>query len=205
MRATIASTLLALSATAFAQYTYDNASAPFALVLSSASANLENYTLGACHEGAALEGLCVGGVYDASTAPTYTFNSSTYNLANPPSNGGGPAGILIFSLPVSGFNEPSGLGLFYNPVSNLALPIFEPGTDNVVYVSFDAENKLNIQGGVDNGNTTQEEEETVVYYNWQVCQTFFEGYTYTALAWIVGNGAANNPTCSPVTVNRVFV
>lgn len=206
MRAAVATTLLALSASAFAQYTFDNASAPFALVVDSSNPALDNHVLSACHEGAAIEGLCLGPVYDASTAPTYTFNSSTYDLANPPANGGGAVGIVIYQLPVSGLptpTEPEGLTLVYNPISNLALPFFEPGTDNVIYFSFDADNKLNLQGVLDNGNTT-EEEQTVVAYNWQICTTFNAGYSYTALAWIVGGGVANNPTCSPVNVTRVF-
>ncbi|KAH8816360.1 hypothetical protein F5884DRAFT_219119 [Xylogone sp. PMI_703] len=202
MRAAIASSLLALSATALAQYTFDNASDPFTLVVSSTNAAYDNHFLTACHEGAAIEALCLGGVSgsDNVTAPTFTFNSSTYNLANPPANGGGAQGLLIYILQPGGINEPEALTLSYNPVSNIAVPLFEPGADYATYFSFDAEDKLNLQGAVDNGSIPQE---SAPYYNWQICQTYV-GYAYTTLAWLVGSGTSNNPTCEAVTVKRVF-
>ncbi|RFU34564.1 hypothetical protein B7463_g1760, partial [Scytalidium lignicola] len=198
MRAATTTSLLALSATALAQY--NNASSPFALVLSSSNSAYDGHSLAPCHEGAAIEALCVGGVYAQASAQTYTFNSTTSLLANPPTNGGGADGILIFSLPVQGVSEPEAFSLQYNPASNVAVPLFEPGTESVTYVSFDASDKLNIQGAVDNGTIGSP---SVPYYRWQVCKTFV-GYSYTTLAWIVGSGASDNPTCEPVTVKRVF-
>lgn len=201
MRPAAIAGLLALSATAFAQY--DQASDPFRLVVFSKNPDYYNHTLVPCHEGAATEALCLGPEYDPQNAPVYTFNTSAYNLAHPPANGGGPVGILVYLLGIHDGNESSGLGLSYSDVSNVAVPLFSPGTSDVTYVAFDNSNSLNIQGEVDQGNPPSEDD-THPSYNWYICKTY-RGYSYTTLAWVVGNGLPDNPTCTAVTVERFFV
>ncbi|KAH8807180.1 hypothetical protein F5884DRAFT_788716 [Xylogone sp. PMI_703] len=197
MRASVATSLLALSASALAQY--DTASAPFALVVSSINADYNNKALSPCHEGAAIEALCLGNTFDKTNAPTYTFNTSA--SAPLPDNGGTSAGLLIYSLPVSGQLAPSAFGLTFNPASNIAVPLFEPGVDSATYVAFDGSDRLNIPAAIDNGTgqTT-----SGPFYMWQICQTFV-GYKYTTLAWQAGLGTPTNPTCQGVSVKRVFV
>ena len=61
MRGTIIAGALAFAAGVKAQY-YANQSAPFYLVLTSQNTTLNGSTLVSCHEGAAIEGLCIGGM-----------------------------------------------------------------------------------------------------------------------------------------------
>lgn len=63
-----------------AQYT--NQSAPFNLVLLSANSTINGSLLSACHEGAAIEGLCLGGLSSESYAQ-YTFNYSAQATPDP--------------------------------------------------------------------------------------------------------------------------
>ncbi|KAH8807710.1 hypothetical protein F5884DRAFT_345638 [Xylogone sp. PMI_703] len=200
MHSAIAAAILAFSSTALGQYT--NASDPFTLVLSAANPDYNNHTLVPCHEGAAIEALCVAGLYDPLNSAIFTFNSSDYNLAHPPSRGG-PSGILVYSLDGNGFDESSGLGLTYSDVSNVAVPLFHPGSSEAVQVAFDNADILNIQGWIDVG-LAGEEQTSVPFYRWYVCKTYV-GYAYTTLSWTVGSGYPDNPTCEKVGVKRIFV
>jgi hypothetical protein len=83
MKTSILSLILALGASqAAAQYT--NQSAPFNLVLCSSNATLNGALLGACHEGAAIEGLCpsIGGNASASYNQ-FTFNYTSEQTPDP--------------------------------------------------------------------------------------------------------------------------
>jgi hypothetical protein len=83
MQASILSLVLALGASqVVAQYT--NQSAPFNLILCSSNATLNGALLGACHEGAAIEGLCpsIGGNASASYNQ-FTFNYTSEQTPDP--------------------------------------------------------------------------------------------------------------------------
>lgn len=206
MRSTSIAALLALSSAAFAQY--DQVSEPFRLVVYSENPDFNNHTLVPCHESAGVEALCLGSLYDPTSAPVYTFNTSLYNIQHPPTNGAGPVGILVYLLGVHDGNESSGFGLSYSDVSNVAVPIFSPGDSDVTLVAFDDLERLNIQGEVDVGNPPSADD-THPSYNWYICKTY-RGYSYETLAWVVGNGLPDNPTCTtsgttPVSVARIFV
>jgi len=70
-------------------------------------------------------------------------------------------------------------------------------------VAFDEDEKLVLPAYVDdstNPPTIGERE----YERWVVCETYV-GYAYTTLAWVMGSGKAQNPTCQSVEVFRVFV
>ncbi|KAH8797937.1 hypothetical protein F5884DRAFT_870430 [Xylogone sp. PMI_703] len=98
MRALIILTL-ALVAVALAEYTYTNESGRFSLVIRSAS-RLEyvGHELIPCREeAAAVQAICVGGLYTGNSIPQFTFNSTTYNLEHPPPNGKGSGGILVYN------------------------------------------------------------------------------------------------------------
>jgi len=89
-----AATLLSLSSQAAAQFL--NQSAPFRLVLQSNDASLNGVPLGSCHEGAAIEALCL------NITSTYYFNtSSTEEVANATA---GAQGYLTYVLQGVGFN-----------------------------------------------------------------------------------------------------
>lgn len=96
MKGTIASVVALLSSTVAAQnYTQ---SKPFTLTLKSSNATLNGKALFSCHEGAAIEGLCVG---NAPGTP-YQFNTTDgQTVANPDL---GKTGILTYELMGGNFN-----------------------------------------------------------------------------------------------------
>lgn len=95
--------------------------------------------------------------------------------------------------------------LEYNPSSNVAIPLFFPDADSGISVEFDVDEKLYIEGGVDD---TKPYDASPAYagdvYNWYVCETHW-GYTYPTLAWVLGIEAPQNPSCQKVDVVRVFI
>jgi len=198
----IAATLLAATSTQVtAQYT--NQSDPFALVLLSSNDTLNGTTLSPCHEGAAIEGLCLGApIADTNTTIyTYTFNTSSFDTGFNTTIG--QTGIITWLLQGGNFNLSSPLGLSYNPTSNIAVPLFTPSTTTETAVAFDEDDLLNIQGYLDD-TTAPASFGTKAYYRWYICNTYY-GYAYTTLAWVTGAGEPENPTCVDVDVKRVFV
>ncbi|APA15886.1 hypothetical protein SS1G_09232 [Sclerotinia sclerotiorum 1980 UF-70] len=197
----IATSLLAVAATQVAAQ-YTNQSAPFNLVLLSSNDTLNGTTLFPCHEGAAIEGLCVGAsiTNTNTTFYTYNFNTSSYDTSFNASIG--ETGVLTWLLQGANFNLSSPFGLSYSPTSNIAMPLFTPGT-STTNVAFDENDLLNIQG-YQNDTTVPITFGTEAYYRWYICETYW-GYHYTTLAWVVGEAEPQNPTCVKVDVKRVFV
>lgn len=202
MKSTILALAAALAASVSAQDNYYNVSSrPFHLVLESAkNKTLNGGTLTTCHEGAAIEGLCLSLNKDVSQSQTFTFNTSIYDTSAPTDIG--KTGVLAYTLPAGNEPIPSALTLSANPVSNVAVPLFFPGDDNAVQLAFDKNNHLNIQGYVDD-TVYPPATGTKAYYRWYICNTQ-AGYAYTTLAWVYGNKAPENPTCRKVDVKRVF-
>jgi len=186
------------SVSAAAQYT--NQSAPFSLVVLSANSTYNNTVLDSCHEGAAIEGLCLGGAFDPPE-PTYaqfTFNVSTGTSYNATI---GQTGYLAFELRGGNFNISEPLTFQYNPTSNVVVPLFYP-SETGQSVAFDENDLLNVQGYADD-TTSPPTTSTKAYYRWYICTTN-AGYTYNTLAWAVGEAAPQNPTCVKVDVKRIF-
>lgn len=197
---TIAGVVALAASSASAQYL--NESAPFQLVILSDNSTINGSTLNPCHEGAAIEGLCLGAQLSSTATGPYNFNSSTYPATANTTIG--VPGYLTYVLEGGNFNVSEPLSLSYNPTSNVAVPLFSPESYGTL-VAFDDSNKLNIQGYLDDrtypatvGGTNG------AYYRWYVCITN-AGYTYTTLAWAMGEYAPENPTCQKVDVQRVFV
>ena len=196
MRASIfASIFVFVASQVAAQYT--NQSAPFYLIVHSKNSTLNGSSLVTCHEGAAIEGLCLNGpITDTNSAySTFQFNTSSY----------GTQGVLTFSLPVNEgtLNVSEPMQLSYNPTSNVAVPLFEPGY-GVTYVGFDRSNKMYIQGYIDDTVTPPSVNTSKNYNRWYICQTY-AGYSYTTLAWVMGSHSPENPSCVKVDVVREFV
>ncbi|CZR56301.1 related to heatshock protein Hsp150 [Phialocephala subalpina] len=193
MRATISS--LAFAATrAIAQ----NRSAPFNLILRSLHSKLNGSALFSCHEGAAIEGLCV------TTAFNPPFSTSTYNFNYSAQWNPDPAlryaGILTYEL--GGVNLSSPISLQTNPTSNVALSFFTPSLEDYITVGFDQNNLMYIIGYTDD-TTTPVTYSAKPYYRWYVC-TVMASYTYEILTWVYGPKRLENPSCYKVDVERVF-
>lgn len=71
---------------------------PFYLVLQSSNSTLNGRTLFACHEGAAIEGLCLGPKQDKANVPYSTFRFN-YTKSTPKS------GLLTWTLKGSDFKS----------------------------------------------------------------------------------------------------
>ena len=221
MRSTIIAGALAFAISNVAAQSsyYSNQSAPFFLQISSHNKTLDGQTLNPCHEGAAIEGLCLGGAL-TSESYTYNFNYSADAVADPVT---GIIGLLTWELRGSNFNLSSPMALACmssnpsssptlpvtftntfppdNPTSNVAVPLFEPA-ETGTSVGFDSSNKLFIPQYIDD-TVIPANYSTERVYRWRVCQTT-SGYTYDTLAWVMGIHKAENPSCQKVNVVRVF-
>lgn len=204
MRTSSAITGLFIVAASVASAQYTNQSAPFALVINSDNATINGVTLAACHEGAAIEGLCLFGGPLSNNSVTYQQNVSSYPS---PTTAAGLPGLLTYDLRGGNFNVSSAMMLSYNPTSNVAVPLFFPGTDvGTTLVAFDECGKMNIQGWLDDRTypLTTMAGAPVPYYRWYACGTD-AGYMYETLAWTMGEYPPENPSCQAVNVTRVFV
>lgn len=182
---------LALTTTAQAQYT--NQSAPFNLILQSPDSSINGDSLASCHEGAAIESLCLASATGIS-AVAYNFNTSAFS---------GDNGFLTYVLRGANFNESEPLTFFYNPASNVVLPLFEP-SESAVSVGFDESDLMFVAAYYDDRTNPVNPAEQR-YYRWYACSTYFEGYNYQTLAWVLGDTEPQNPTCIKTDVKRVFV
>lgn len=184
MKTTLFAALAASMTLAAAQEPYYNVtSAPFHLVVESATnETLNRSTLYACHEGAGIEGLCLGNK-NLTGADVFHFNTSSFQ--EPTNSSIGDTGILSWDLETTGATYGSALTLQASPSSNVGMPLFFPGDTNAQSIAFDANDRLNIQGYLDDSvypiNLTAAS--TTAYYRWYICDTYF-GYAYTTLAWV---------------------
>lgn len=203
MKSLILASVLALTTSIVSAQVF-NQSAPFNLVIISTNATLNGSSLISCHEGAAIEGLCAPTTTGLSNSTGSLYQLNTTDTGLEPNITIGEPGVLTYELQGSNFNYSEPMNLAYYPTSNVALPLFEPGYD-ATQVAFDNCEKMNIQGYVDDTSSPPKFGPSVAYYRWVVCTTYYSSYTYQTLAWVVGDGEAQNPTCQKVDVVRVFV
>lgn len=186
------------------------ASKPFALVVESSNSTLNGSLLLACHEGAAIEGLCPTytklSTYQANSSlsmPTFTFNTSeTSGGSTSGTDQDLDLGLVVFLLRGGNFNLSSPLKLSYSPVSNVAIPLFTPSDGD--QFAFNKNNELGVQWNVDDTVVPIINNRAFFKQSWYICETYW-GYRYTTLAWKVGVAQPQNPTCQSVCVKRVFV
>jgi hypothetical protein len=99
------------------------------------------------------------------------------------------------------------MSFYVDPSSNVALPLFEPGySEN--WVTFDQEEDLlAIFTYLDDTHTPPTGDKVKVLKNWYVCQSYYIGYQYQTLNWVLGdeNAVPQNPSCVKVDVQREFV
>jgi len=194
MRASILTPLLAFATAQVAAQ--DTVQSPeFSLVLLSTNETINGTILVACHEGAGIEGLCLG----AGSASPFQFNYSSAATVDPTI---GTEGIITYELEGGNFNVSSPLSLSYNPTSNVAVPLFTPGYESTT-VSF-LNDQLYIPGYIDDTQVPAAVDGLKNYNRWYSCDTY-AGYAYTTLAWLMGDGVPENPTCQKVDVVRVFI
>lgn len=96
MKSTIVATtaVLALASSGLAQYTEQ--SKPFQLTLKSTDKSINGKILGACHEGAAIEGLCTIAAAKPTAYNTFQFNTSSNTIVSDKKLG--PTGLLTYEL-----------------------------------------------------------------------------------------------------------
>ncbi|KAJ5921119.1 hypothetical protein N7466_009445 [Penicillium verhagenii] len=194
----ILSSLLFLG-TATAQTVQSN---PFHLVITQAAKkSLNGEQLSGCHSGAGIESLCLAG------QPSGHFYFNTTKGEEAPIKGDGLPGVLIFNLPYNGdLIESEPMSFYSDPSTNVAMPMFEPGY-NEQEVSFNGDQLMGIYSYLNDAVTPPTGETVRSLKNWYVCETYYEGYTYMTLNWVLGNGSQKpqNPSCVKVEVQRKFL
>ena len=201
MRTSTLASLMALAASATAQY--PNQTAPFALVVYSPQNETYNgTTLGACHEGAALEGLCISAPYASSLPSSVSTFTQNYSAAAAPLPMVGTVGYLTYELQGANFNLSSPMEFSYNPASNVAVPLFTPSAGGQE-IAFN-EDQLGVVTFSDDTITPPAEVPTFYFDRWYICETN-AGYDYITLAWVLGDTTPENPSCVKAFINRVFV
>ncbi|KAI0124047.1 hypothetical protein BJ170DRAFT_637991 [Xylariales sp. AK1849] len=195
-------TLSAALGLAAAQNTYLNQSAPFNLVLSSTTnETLNGLKLGACHSGAGIESLCL---YDGTDL---SFSSFYFNTSGPADPTTEQQGLLNWYLVGGNFVENEAVSFEYNTASNLAFPLLYPSADDAQPLAF-TEDLLAVPAYVDDsyGSPGPYRSSPTFWNNrWAICRTYYAGYTYTALQWVLGSSTPQNPSCDYVTVKRVYI
>ncbi|KAK6214496.1 hypothetical protein LQW54_004217 [Pestalotiopsis sp. IQ-011] len=193
--------LLACAATV----TAFNATGPYGLhITGKEDSSIDGYA-GACHAGAAIEGLCyiAGELNDTTSYQQFNFNYSSYD---PTTGELYPYGWLEWELPLSsGDGEttsvPSALQIGLNLGSNVNVALFYPGYDDFTTLQKSEIDTLYVSGGVDDTQNTDTYPNPVVYQgnltNWYLCYQFTGGYYYQSIAW-VNSQPPQNPTCAPV-------
>ncbi|KAM3421734.1 hypothetical protein BST61_g2114 [Cercospora zeina] len=197
MKSTVANAaaLLFLASTTAAQTTQ---SKPFTLSLQSTNATLNGKTLTSCHEGAAIEGLCIG-PYAASQYQWNTTNGQVVSDKNL-----GKSGILTWELVGNKFKVSQPMAFFYDPSTNVAHPQFLP-SDEGTQVGFDKKNKMFVPTYYDDTVSPPKEGNERALYHWYICNYDYAAYGYQTLNFAIGNAKPQNPSCQKVDVVRKFV
>lgn len=201
-RSLLALSILAIAATC--QFTTQ--SDRFGLLVVSDNSTINGTLLGACHEGAAIQGLCITSATPVAPQSNYTSFYHNISAANPTYNVSDSPGPIIYKWTAGGnLAVQSSLRLIFSPGSNVAVPIFSPGTTDTGYFSFDACNNLYIQRNLDDTVIPPRYLETPAKdQNWYICLTRY-AYLYETLAWRAGGGSPQNPSCQKVTIKRVTI
>ncbi|GIZ37763.1 hypothetical protein CKM354_000119900 [Cercospora kikuchii] len=197
MKSTIANAaaLLSLTTTIAAQTTQ---SKPFTLSLQSTNATLNGKTLTSCHEGAAIEGLCIG-PYAASQ---YQWNTTDGQVVSDKNLG--KSGVLTWELVGGNFKTSEPMVFVYNPSTNVAHAQFSPSDQNV-QVGFDKNNKMFVPTYYDDTVSPPKQGNERALYHWYICNYAYAAYAYESLNFVVGNAKPQNPSCQKVDVVRKFV
>jgi hypothetical protein len=170
---------------------------------------ITSHALGACHQGAALEGLCLTDDTTAIPARPYTtfyHNVSSDALANASNN----KGILNWPLSLNnGTNviiASSAMGFYYQLGTNLVDMGFTSGISGYQTVSFEENNgSMYIEVFIDDtGKAPVLRDPPIKASNWYLCPMGL-GSSLQSLHWKIGlAGEPQNPNCSKVEVQRIW-
>ncbi|KAI1444343.1 hypothetical protein F5Y02DRAFT_390483 [Annulohypoxylon stygium] len=203
--------LLFTLATAFglaaAQSNYPNQSAPFNLVLESSNTTLNGQKLAACHSGAAVESLCLDTSVSTPEFQTFFFNGSAQAPTTP---GFLPSGLITWTFTGGSppFTSNTAMQFFYNAASNLAFPLIWPTADNASPVAITDDGLLAVGANTNDAVVPPKPFDNDIEYltdRWAICVTYWQGYGYTALQYVLGDKEPQNPSCQLVKVKRVYV
>ncbi|KAF1833931.1 hypothetical protein BDW02DRAFT_551553 [Decorospora gaudefroyi] len=167
-----------------------------------------SHALGACHQGAAIEGLCL--TNDTLTTPARPYTTFYHNVSSQSGNtvnADNTLGVLGWHLTLGALRVPSAMNFDYDPGSNLATPVIMPGQSRYEPVAFEAGTNHMYIPVKQNDQVSPPEPylPPLKLKNWFNCLTRYS-YTYETLAWKVGmTGEPQNPTCTAVEVHRVWV
>lgn len=169
---------------------------------------------GACHAGAAIEGLCYTTGFPAvnETYRQFFFNYSSYDSQTGEVY---PYGWLEWELQyTSGENgeiatTPSALQITQNLASNVNVALFYPGYDQYASLQFyPGNNTLYISGGLDDSNFNETRPDPVPTLgdltNWYLCWQYTGGYYYQSIAWVT-TLPPTNPSCDAVDLSLVRI
>ncbi|QPG96437.1 hypothetical protein C2857_004194 [Epichloe festucae Fl1] len=172
-------------------------SKPFKLIVQSEDKELNGRAFNLCHEGAAIESVCL---YKDSSA---IFHLNTTQGAQP--GPGGLAGYLTSDVPAKP-PIPSSMIFYTEPSTNVAIAFFYPGSGPTQLVGFDEQEHMNVVTTLDDTTSPPNDSTPRVLKNWYVCTTHYTSYTYkNTLNWVMGNAMPQNPSCVKVDVKRKFV
>ena len=190
----LASTFVLVLAQNITETSVIEQSADFNLVIQSRNKTLNGKLLGACHDGAANECLCVvDGLFNyTSSFVNFQFNTTNYICAETNSSGTfnipcntnpvSPtlqSGSLTWWLDYTGEDGPSRVSqpmiLYHQDFSNVALAqISFDGYGYGTYVAFDNKDMLNILAYQDDRlePVSEELENPQILYRWYICLTY---------------------------------
>lgn len=189
-------------------------STPFNLIVLSSNSTLNGTHLYACHEGAAIQGLCTNSSRVIREGPNperiaaHTVRFFLNTTAEPAQPGTdlsdterGP-GILTWSF--VHMTVSLGMTFYQKWCTNVITPLFTPGSAGTVMVSFDKDDKLFMWNWRDESelpNWANMGYTRKAYYNWYICRTN-AGYLLETVTWLTG-GVPLNPSCQKVDIKRV--
>jgi len=185
--------LTVLPILSFSSAQYTNQTGPFQLQVISTNATYNGQYLGTCHEGAAIESLCPVGI----TGGVNFYYNYTGDATSQWSSG-----LLTWVLVGGNFQASSAMRLSYDPVSNVAIPLFFPGPDNAQLIAFNVDGFMNIMGS-DPTVVPRNMGNIIPYFRWFMCRTN-AGYDMETIAWTMGSAQPDNPSCVSVQVKQIF-
>lgn len=198
----------ALAATASAA----NKTGPYHLHIQGTTNTSINGNAGACHAGAAIEGLC----YVAGPAPTPSENYYefyyNYGSYDPTTGAVNQPGWISWLLQIgsgeSAMTVESAMRLESGWGSNVATALFYPDNERGAHLWFVPDSgEMYATGNDDAYATVAYPEGGLPQSNWtnfHLCYQFTGGYWYQSIAWVY-TLPPHNPTCEPVSLSLVTV